>query len=70
MNDERVSKEQKLAAAREIVANYVRNAEIKDGEKTRPALTPDEVCQFFRQMYSTIEEVVPEAAPRRVGLGS
>jgi hypothetical protein len=62
MMEERVSKEAKLNAAKDIVASYLRGA-------NTPALTGEDVCQLFKKVYDTIEDVVPEGQPRRVGLG-
>ncbi|MBY0404236.1 MAG: hypothetical protein K2X66_10080, partial [Cyanobacteria bacterium] len=64
MQDERVTREAKLAAAKEIVASYVKSAQIKTGDSEKPALSPQEVCDFFKSVYKTIDEVIPEAQPR------
>jgi hypothetical protein len=68
MMEERVSKEMKLSAAKEIVAAYIK-ATHKNGDEERPALSPEEVCSFFKQVYTTIDETIPSPESRRVGLG-
>ncbi|MEB3245385.1 MAG: hypothetical protein VKJ06_05300 [Vampirovibrionales bacterium] len=59
--DERISKEVKLAAAKDIVASYVKN-------HNQP-LTPTDVCSLLKQVYQTIDDMLPVEDKRRVGLG-
>lgn len=66
--EERVSKEMKLSATKDIVSSYIK-ASIKEGDRERPALSPDEVCELFKKVYNTIDETIPSAEHRKVGLG-
>jgi hypothetical protein len=66
--EDRVSREAKLNAAKDIVNTYIRNAVVKNGESQRLELSVDEVCSMFRKVFDTIDETVPDT-PRRVGLG-
>lgn len=67
--DDRVSGEAKLAAAKEIVATYIKSAVIQDGEHSRRLdISPDQICDLFKQVYNTIDETLP-AQQRKVGLG-
>lgn len=66
--EDRVSREAKLNAAKEIVATYIKSAVIKQGEDQRLELSADEICELFRKVYGTIDEALPEV-PRKVGLG-
>jgi hypothetical protein len=56
-----VSQESKLQAAKDIIANYVKN----DKAQT---LSPEQVCDFFKQLYHTIDDTLPESN-RKIGLG-
>ena len=66
--DDRVSREAKLSAAKDIVMTYIKSAVVKEGENQKLALSPDDVCSLFKRVYGTIEETVPDLA-RKVGLG-
>jgi len=66
--EDRVSREAKLQAAKEIVATYIKSAMVKEGENSRLALSPNEVCDLFRQVYGTIDDAIPTGA-RKMGLG-
>lgn len=57
---DRISREFKLLAAKDIVANFARS------ERNASA---DEICELFRKVYRTIDEVAPEPESRKVGLG-
>ena len=58
MND-RVSKESKLTAAKDIVASYV---------KSKEDLSVDDVCEALRKVYGTISDLTPDEQASRVGL--
>ena len=60
--EERVSKEVKLSAAKDIVASYVKNQQ--------QSLTPTDICTLLRQVYQTIDDMLPIEERRKVGLGS
>jgi hypothetical protein len=62
--DDRITREAKLNATKDIIANYVKVA----NEHHQP-LSPDQVCEFFSKLYRTIDETVPDPEKRRVGLG-
>jgi hypothetical protein len=66
--EDKVSREAKLNAAKEIVATYIKSAVIKKGEDQKLDLSADEVCNLFRKVYDTIDETLPDKT-RRVGLG-
>ncbi len=66
--EDRVSREVKLNAAKDIVTNYIRSAVVKNGENQKLELSVDEVCKLFTRVYETIDEAVPNV-PRKVGLG-
>lgn len=59
--EDRVSKEAKLSATKDIVASFIKGDDNK--------LTEDDLCALIKKVYSTIEEVVPEPEKRKVGLG-
>ena len=60
--EDRVSKEVKLAIAKDLVASYLRG----DGGKN---VSPDQIGSLFQQVFSTIDQTVPDPEKRRVGLG-
>ncbi len=60
--EDRVSKEQKLAAAKDIVSNYLRG----EGGKN---VTPEQIGSIFNQVYGTIDQAIPDPEKRRIGLG-
>lgn len=66
--DDRVSREAKLAAAKEIVTAYIKSAVVKNGENQKLDMTPDQVCDLFKKVFDTIEDATP-AQSRKVGLG-
>lgn len=66
--EDRVSREAKLQAAKEIVATYIKSAVVKEGENQRLQISADEICAMFKQVYETIDETVPNQA-RKMGLG-
>lgn len=66
--EDRVSKEAKLNAAKEIVTAYIKSAVVKEGENQRSPLTAGDICSLFKDVYGTIEETLP-SHPRKVGLG-
>jgi hypothetical protein len=57
-----VSKEQKLFAAKDIVASYLKG----EGGKN---VSPEQIGQIFSQVFNTIDETIPDPEKRRVGLG-
>lgn len=59
--EERVPREAKLNAAKDIVASYVRS-------EKGAALSPDEVCEMLRKVYGTVDDLVPDPDGRRIGL--
>lgn len=60
--EDRVSKEIKLVAAKDIVASYLRG----EGGKN---VSPDQIGQIFSQVYGSIDQAIPDPEKRRVGLG-
>ncbi|WP_373531305.1 hypothetical protein [Vampirovibrio sp.] len=60
--EDRVSKEQKLFAAKDIVASYLKG----EGGKN---VSPEQIGQIFSQVFNTIDETLPDPEKRRVGLG-
>jgi hypothetical protein len=62
--DEKVSKEAKLAAARDIVASYLRGAAASGNQPDVKYIT-----DLFSSVYDTIEKKLPEGEKRKVGLG-
>jgi hypothetical protein len=60
--EDRVSKEQKLFAAKDIVASYLKG----EGGKN---VSPEQIGQIFTQVFNTIDETIPDPEKRRVGLG-
>jgi hypothetical protein len=60
--DDRISKEQKLLAAKDIVASYVR------GEGGRN-VAPDQLGALFAQVFGSIDAAIPDPEKRRIGLG-
>lgn len=60
--EDRISKETKLSAAKDLVANYLRG----EGGKN---VAPEQIGEIFRQVYSSIDQTFPDAEKRRVGLG-
>ncbi len=59
--EDRVSKESKLGATKDIVASYIKSDDNK--------LSEDDLCKLIKKVYSTIEEIVPEPEKRKIGLG-
>ena len=60
--EDRISKEQKLLAAKDIVASYVR------GEGGRN-VAPEQLGSLFSQVFSSIDAAIPDPEKRRIGLG-
>lgn len=60
--DDRVSKEQKLMAAKDIVASYVRG----EGGKN---VAPEQIGNLFAQVFTSIDQSLPDPEKRRIGLG-
>lgn len=60
--EERISKEMKLLAAKDIVSSYLR------GEGGRN-IQPDQIGNLLSQVYSSVDQLVPDPEKRRVGLG-
>lgn len=60
--EDRVSKEQKLSAAKDIVASYLKG----EGAKN---VAPEQIGKIFTEVYNTIDAVLPDPEKRRVGLG-
>lgn len=60
--DDRISKEQKLSAAKDIVASYLKG----EGGKN---VAPDQIGPLFSQVFNAIDQTLPDAEKRRVGLG-
>lgn len=60
--DDRVSKEQKLMAAKDIVSSYLKG----EGGKH---VQPDQIGHIFQQVFSSIDQTLPDPEKRRVGLG-
>lgn len=61
----KVGKDVKLNVAKDIVNSYVSSFN-KDNEKK---LSVEEVCEAFKKVYATVEEVVPSDTDRKIGLG-
>ncbi len=66
--EDRVSREAKLNAAKEITIAYIKSAVVKKGEDQHLELSADEVCNVFRRVYDAVEQTVPNQS-RKVGLG-
>jgi hypothetical protein len=62
MMEDRVSKEQKLLAAKDIVSNYIRG----EGGKN---IAPEQLGHLFTQVFNTIDQTLPDPEKRRIGLG-
>lgn len=60
--DNRVSKEHKLIAAKDIVSSYLRG----EGGKN---VQPDQIGSLFNQVFSSIDQALPDPEQRRIGLG-
>jgi hypothetical protein len=60
--DDRISKETKLSAARDLVASYLRG----EGGKN---VAPNQIGEVFKQVYTSIDQTFPDPEKRRVGLG-
>jgi len=60
--EDRVSKEQKLFVAKDLVASYLR------GEGGRN-VSPEQIGEIFGQVYNSIDQLVPDPEKRRIGLG-
>lgn len=60
--EDKVSKEQKLFAAKDIVASFLKG----EGAKN---ISPDQIGKIFTDVYNTIDTVIPDPEKRRVGLG-
>lgn len=60
--EDRVSKEVKLAVAKDIVSSYLRG----EGGKS---VSPDQIGAIFQQVFKTVDQTVPDPEKRRVGLG-
>lgn len=60
--EDRVTKEQKLQAAKDIVASYLKG----EGGKN---VAPDQIGHIFTQVFNTIDQTIPDPEKRRVGLG-
>lgn len=59
--EDRVSKEQKLFAAKDIVASYLKG----EGGKHVPV---DQIGHVFNQVFNAIDQAIPDPEKRRVGL--
>lgn len=68
MMEDRVSRETVLHITKDIVTAYIRSAVVKHGEDQRLELSPEQICEVFKKVYSTVEETAPNV-PRKVGLG-
>ena len=66
--EDRVSREAKLTAAKEIVNTYIKSAVVKKGEDQYLELSAEEICKIFVQVFNTIDETLPNTQ-RKVGLG-
>lgn len=60
--EDRVSKEVKLAVAKDLVSSYLRGEAGKN-------VSPDQIGQIFNQVYNAVDQVVPDPEKRRIGLG-
>jgi pyruvate/2-oxoacid:ferredoxin oxidoreductase alpha subunit len=60
--EERISKEIKLSAAKDLVASYLRG----EGGKN---VTPEQIGEVFKQVYNAIDQTFPDGEKRRIGLG-
>jgi hypothetical protein len=56
-----LTKEQKIAIAKDITCAFVRN------ESSTP--TPEAAAAMLKAMVTTLDELSPEATDRKVGLG-
>ncbi|MCE3235263.1 MAG: hypothetical protein K0Q50_1443 [Vampirovibrio sp.] len=62
MDENRITKEQKLLAAKDLVASYLKG----EGGKQ---VSPDQIGQVFTQVFKSIDEAFPDPEKRKVGLG-
>lgn len=62
---EKVAKDIKLNVAKDIVSAYVSSYN-KENEKK---LSVNDVCEAFKQVYKTVDSLVPEQTDRKIGLG-
>ncbi|MEB3287665.1 MAG: hypothetical protein VKJ04_09195 [Vampirovibrionales bacterium] len=60
--DDRVSKEMKLAIAKELVSSFVR------GEAGKH-IKPEQLGEVFKTVYQSLDDAFPEPEQRRIGLG-
>ena len=60
--EDRISKEQKLSVAKDILCSYLRGESGKN-------VSPDQIGQIFGQVYDSIDQRFPDPTKRRVGLG-
>ena len=60
-NEERVSRETKLAIARELVSSYVKG--------NAADVRPEQLGDLFLNVYKQINEAFPEPSDRKIGLG-
>ncbi len=60
--EDRVTKEQKLFATKDIVASYLKG----EGGKN---VSPEQIGHIFSQVFNTIDQTIPDPEKRKVGLG-
>lgn len=62
---EKVAKDIKLNVAKDIVNAYVSSYNKENDNK----LSVDEVCEAFKKIYNTVNEIIPDQSERKIGLG-
>lgn len=62
---EKVAKDIKLNIAKDLTNAYVSSYNKDNDQK----LSVDEVCEAFKKIYKSVEEVCPDSGERKIGLG-
>jgi hypothetical protein len=61
----KVSKDIKLGIAKDLTNAYVSSYNKENESK----LSVEDVCEAFKKIFGTVEEVVPDQGDRKIGLG-
>lgn len=67
LNLKNVSNEEKLRAAKDIVVAYINSSVKKKGDDQEPTMKPEQVCELFKKVFKTMEEILP-ITETKVGL--
>ena len=62
-----VSNEEKLKATKDIVVAYINSSIKKKGEDSEPTMKPEQVCELLKQIFKTMEEILP-IVENKIGL--